>query len=303
MSGYGQLNFDNRLEDRGVFTNSDLNPILRAALKKLQMPYGPRLEPKELYWDADFFGLSQLSLYQRLSASQQYEILWHCNRMALEEAFYIEKTGMSYAAKMALLADSNDKRALYNLFCADEAAHFHAIHSFLLAAPSDYREQAFLVMLDDLVHKGSFQVLVYMIQVILEGWGLHHYRSLAAHCKHSELTDVLRTIVLDEAKHHGSGLVVLPQGEWTSEDTAICLPALKEFLRLVKAGPLNLLNAIELVLGSLSHEDKASFLQDIGAEAIIARNEKILGGFIVEHCPSPEILQGLDAFLHSSILS
>ena len=181
---------------------------------------------------------------------------------------------MTDAAKMALLADTNDKRALYTLFCADEASHFHAISSFVLAEPKNASEQQFLLMLDKLVHEGSYLTLVYMMRIILEGWGLHHYRLLAAYCQDPALTEVFRSIVKDEAMHHGSGLVILPQESWTAHDTEVCRPYLVAFIELVQAGSLNLVSAMEQVLGPLTQETRSRLFRESGAELRIARNGK-----------------------------
>ncbi len=164
-----------------------------------------------------------------------------------------------------------------------------------MSEPADYHEQSFLLLLDQLVHTGPYNVLVYMIQIILEGWGLHHYRSLAAHCQHPGLTEVLRNIVHDEAKHHGSGLVILPQETWTSEDTALCLPALKEFLHLVRLGPVNLIKATEKVVGPLSGDHLSRIYRELDADATVLRNLSILEGFILEHCPDPGLATQLKA--------
>lgn len=295
MNRIGQLDFQNNLDDIRVFANGELNPLLRAALKKIDLPFAPQPKSAELYWDAGFFGLPALGLYQCLNAEQQKSILWHCNRMALEEAFYIEKSGMTYAAKMSLLADTNDKRALYNLFCADEASHFHAINAFMLDQPRPYQEQKFLIMLDALINDGSYNVLVYMIQIILEGWGLYHYRNLAAHCRHEPLAQVLRAIIHDEAKHHGSGLVILPQERWTPADSRICLPALREFLELVRIGPTNLLQAFEAVLGPLSTDARLQLFEESDSPVAIAENLKTLASFVSQHCPDQKLMQQLES--------
>ncbi len=305
MKVLGHIAFENRLDSTEVFTNPELAPFLRGALKKFPIvpgnvtgngagsQAGSHQEPFKTYWEPEFFGLPSLSLYQKLSPGDQQKVLWHCNRLALEEAFYIEKSGMTYAAKMALLADSNDKRALYSLFCADEASHFHAINSFMLQTPGPYTQQKFLVMLDHLIHEGSFNVLVYMIQIILEGWGLQHYRSLAAGCRDASLTEVLRAIIHDEAKHHGSGLVILPQGVWTERDSAICLPILADFIDLVRVGPTSRLLAVESVLGPLSLGEKKSLFNDLKSPQVISESLAFIRNFVVQHGPNNKMIETL----------
>lgn len=70
----------------------DLNGLnLKAALKKLNLPYGDCPARRSLYWNEDFFGRSTLSLDKSASATEQQQILWHRKRMTLEEALFSAK--------------------------------------------------------------------------------------------------------------------------------------------------------------------------------------------------------------------
>lgn len=288
------LSFENRLDDSDFLHNKELLPILKAALNK-QGITAAGVQKESLYWPESFYCLPQLELYQSLKSEERQAVLLNCNQITLEEAFYIEKSGMTYAAKMALMAESNDERALYSLFCADEASHFNAINSFMPRPARSFKRQAFLVLLDELLHHGSYPVLIYMIQVILEGWGLHHYRSLFQHCQNSELKQVLRSILNDEAKHHGSGLVLLPQKKWGRQDQALVSEFLAEFLELVRIGPLLLLDAIEDELGELERQDKAKLFSDWGGQVKIKASLDLLHKLMVSHCPDPLLVEKLEA--------
>ena len=49
-------------------------------------------------------------------------------------------------------------------------------------------------MLASLIEEGDRESLVFIIQVILEGWGLTHYRSLAQGCQSEDFTEVLKAL-------------------------------------------------------------------------------------------------------------
>ncbi|MEQ1704629.1 MAG: hypothetical protein ABL867_01490 [Rickettsiales bacterium] len=46
-----------------------------------------------------------------------------CNRTLMNEAYFIEKSGLAYTAKMILKTESTDTAQLYALIGADEAMH------------------------------------------------------------------------------------------------------------------------------------------------------------------------------------
>ncbi len=290
----GTITFANRLEDKAMHTSRELKPLLQAALKKMPLTQGP-VETSNLYWSEDFFDLRRSSLYRSLSKAEQANILLTCNRDTLEEAFYIEKSGMAYAAKMSLLAENLEERSLYALFCADEASHLHSIHGYMGFEPESPRKQPFLAVLDELVHHGSFNTLVYMVQIILEGWGLHHYRSLAADCQNAGLTQVLRGIIHDEAKHHGSGLVILPRKTWSQEDTDICFEILRNFLDIARIGPLALLRGIEQTTGRLSQDARIQLYQEWGGAERVAESLAPLKHLMFEHAKDRSMLSRIEA--------
>ena len=100
------ISFDNNLANTDLYSQRELMPILKATLKTVKMPHAQEHgEPKTTYWDRAFFGLERSRLFLKLTKLQQDQVVASCSQTALEEAFYIEKSGMTYAAKMALLSD------------------------------------------------------------------------------------------------------------------------------------------------------------------------------------------------------
>ncbi|HEY9747602.1 MAG TPA: ferritin-like domain-containing protein, partial [Allocoleopsis sp.] len=82
------------------------------------------------YWDATHFGLERVAIFQDASEEEQRAIAQIASQGLLAEAYFVEKAGMGYMAKMLLLAETLEERMLYSLFAAEEATHLAQIRSF-----------------------------------------------------------------------------------------------------------------------------------------------------------------------------
>ncbi len=209
-----------------------LRAVLASALGKVDA----RAQRSEAaaHWPAEHFGLDRVSAFVQAPAAVQDAILVELSTGQLEEAWYIEKCGLAYMAQMALLATSTEERQLYNLFCADEATHFQLIDGLLAAEPGS--PSAFHDLLAEVIDSGDRGTLVFVIQVVLEGWGLTHYRQLMEGTTTPAVRDAFARILADEARHHGAGNVLL---ETVQPDVALCASIMERFLTMVKAGPVS----------------------------------------------------------------
>jgi hypothetical protein len=88
-----------------------------------------------------------------------------------------------------------------------------------------------------------------MVQVLLEGWGIEHYASMARDAQDQKLKIALGRILADEGTHHGSGLVLFSEKGLSSTDQDYLEVVLGSFLAMVRVGPLG-------VLSHLSNEAK-----------------------------------------------
>lgn len=218
-------------------------------------------------WDAAFFGLDRVDAFRSAPATAQREILGACARGKLLEAYFIEKAGVSYAAKMTLLAETADERTLYALFCAEEAAHLDAIRAALGPVDeSGWQADPFLGLLQTIVEEADRQTGQLVIQVALEGWGLLHYGALRDRCRHGGLRQTLAGIVADEAGHHGSGVALL-RGEALAPAAARHAAALLgEMLAMIQVGPALVAEALERTLGGLTPGQRRRVFAQLGAE-------------------------------------
>jgi len=190
-------------------------------------------------WQAEFFALSRAEKFQQLDQLAKKKLLHRCGLNLLREAQLIEMAGSVYTAKMVLLAEEQAQRELYSYFAADEARHLRLITDLIGAPDYQFSKNPFFDYLSLLIQEESRLPLVFVIQVLLEGWGIHHYGNLASASTQPRVTDVFRSILHDEGKHHGSGLILFDESALTEEEFVRCGQALKFFVEIIRIGPVS----------------------------------------------------------------
>jgi len=259
--------------------DAKLRAVLNSALAKAgARPAAPSAEP---YWGPEQFGLERARVWREASAEERRAILELGGRMLLEEAYFIEKSGMAFTAKMCLLATSIEERQLYSLFAADEAAHLAEVMGYLGDAPTD-TNSPFLRLLSALIEDGDRDSLVFTIQIVLEGWGLSHYRRMATSCRSKPLEEALHRIVRDEARHHGSGVVLFDEERLSPASRAYIEETLLRFLGMVRVGPQGLATAVAKVKGGLTAHQKLELFIDLGGEAHAQQRLDSLEGLMLK---------------------
>jgi rubrerythrin len=245
------------------------------------------------YWGAEHFDLDKVDIFTNSTKEEQTKILELCNQNLLEEAYFIEKAGVGYMSKMVMLAETTEERMLYALFSADEVTHLARISSFLPNPELVSTNNSFLHLLADVAETSDKAVLVFVLQVILEGWGLTHYRNLSKNCQHPQLKAILQSFLEDESRHHATGVRLCEQVSLHESQQTI-IEILASFLYMVQVGPQGVVAAVERVLGSLSRQQKISVFQQLGAEAQSSTRLKLLRSLITNSQTSA-IVQELDA--------
>jgi tRNA isopentenyl-2-thiomethyl-A-37 hydroxylase MiaE len=273
-------------------------PLQKVLAATLQQRSGESPNPvSHNYWNAQFFGLDRVKIFQDSSTTEQAAILHIANFSAIAESYWIEKAGMGYMAKMVLLAETTEERMLYSLFAADEATHFAQIKQCWPAADLDNLtcSDPFLHFLADLVETADQQVILFVIQVVLEGWGLHHYRSLANNAQEPEIKRMFQQFLQDESRHHGSGILLFNQIELTKDSYHHIMEALTKFLRMVQVGPQGTVGAIDQVKGDLSRAQRIQILTEIDTETHSGSRLQILQSLMHQSPGAASIIQALVA--------
>jgi hypothetical protein len=201
-----------KIEDIFCFPTMENNPAFAALLENAFSQYTTTqidtLTPAIL-WSAERYQLHQSSAYNNLSAEEKSTYLNHLTQLNMALSLWIEKSGHIYGAKMILLSATQQEKSLYSLFAAEEAIHAREFSNFLTFTPDwKIHQHPMLIPLGNAIREGSRETLLFIIQVLLEGFGMSHYAGLMEDCLHLPLKKAYARILKDEARHHGAGLIL-----------------------------------------------------------------------------------------------
>jgi hypothetical protein len=239
---------------------------LRAVLEAALVEAGARTcasDTTRPHWGASFFGLDRSPMFLDCGPEVRERIVGIAGQGLLDEAWYIEKSGLTYAARMVLLSPTTQERMLYSLFAADEATHFHGISQWMPPGRTP-PTSPFHHLLARVIETGRREVLVFVIQVVLEGWGLRHYRAMAEACLTPGLRALFQDILNDETRHHGSGAILCATRPLSVADQDALIEILEPFLAMVRVGPVGLIEAFEGATGPLSAAHRQQLLRELG---------------------------------------
>ncbi|OCQ99784.1 hypothetical protein BCD67_15000 [Oscillatoriales cyanobacterium USR001] len=253
--------------------NERLRRVLMAALPSQK---NGKLSLSSHYWNADFFNLDRVKIFQDARDEEKLVILQFANHSLLEEAYYIENAGVGYMAKMVMLAETVEERMLYGLFAADEATHLSQISCFLPENELRRDRNPFLSLLAEVVEIRDKTVLLFVLQVVLEGWGLSHYRRLAKECRHPALAEVFSGFLDAEARHHATGSLLFEEMPISQASQTLIIELLARFLMMVQVGPQNVLAAIAQGKGHLSRSQKIQILEELDTQSHSGKRLKLL---------------------------
>jgi rubrerythrin len=232
------------------------------------------------FWDSKFFNLHQVKIFQSSNLQEQMTILDIVNRDLLRESYFIEQAGVGYMAKMVLLAETTEERMLYGLFTADEATHLSQIMQLLPEPQAIDSKDFFLNLIAELIETHDKTILVFVIQVVLEGWGLSHYRRLAKGCCDRAIHDLFTSFLQAESRHHSTGVTLFNQISMSTSSQKVITEILSQFLQMIQLGPQGILSAIEQVKGHLSRSQKIEILENIDTETHSGTRLKLLRSLI-----------------------
>lgn len=253
--------------------NVELTQILSGRLKRLGREKTYVDNEQRYYWSADVFGLPRSNLYLKSNAEQKHRILVRCNENLLLESYFIEKLGLTFCAKMILTAENTEMAQAYSLIGADEATHLRWLTPFVPSSKRGSPVGEFINYTANLVSIGDPNSLAYLLQVILEGWGLHHYRLLSNHCACLQLKEVLSDIVRDEALHHQAGTILFSPNQVTDQQQIFIQDSLVSFLEMIRVGPQAIINVIDFELGGLSKTEKITLTEELSGP--VSANNKL----------------------------
>ncbi|MEM1256842.1 MAG: ferritin-like domain-containing protein [Cyanobacteria bacterium P01_H01_bin.21] len=255
-----------------------LNRILTSALRERSITNLPTSSDRPNYWQAEYFDLDRVSIFQDATVREQQQILQQLNQSLLQESLCIEQAGVGYMTKMTLMAESTQERMLYSLFAADETTHLAQLQPYVSSGHissghvssdivSSKLDDPFLQLLSEIVESSDKTALLFVLQVVLEGWGLTHYRSLAKSCIHRPLRDLFQSFLQAESRHHGAGVILFDQANVSPKSNNAIVECLALFLQMVRVGPQRVVGAIATAKGHLSRPQRIQILQQLDTVA------------------------------------
>lgn len=226
-----------------------------------------KVQASGVLWTEESFRLEKFTPFTAANKEIKEKILFDLSMMRFKEAYSIEKAGMSFTAKMSLLAESQNEQKLYSIFSKEEATHFHYIQAVL----SEYNKEAevesskdpFIKLLNEIIISGQRRPLLFIIQVILEGWGIDHYSFMERTCLDQGIKKQLRSIIQDEAAHHACGVSLFDENDLSEAERSYIIEMMSEFLKMLSSGPLGMLNILEENLGEF---ERSAFFHACDAE-------------------------------------
>jgi rubrerythrin len=187
-------------------------------------------------WGAERFNLQKTGAFQKLSTEAQEAILLRLSELNLSLSYYIEKSGHNYASKMILLSPTCEEKTFYALMASEEATHLRMFMNSMWFQPQlETHHHPMLPILAEAIQWGTRDCLLFVIQVLLEGFGIAHYSSLRDTCLDAELKAHFQTILRDEAKHHGAGLVLSKTTQLTQESSEQIFELSRKFIRSMES--------------------------------------------------------------------
>jgi len=243
--------------------NKNLKKIEQLALESHGLEALESVSVPTAYWSAHFFHVNNSSYFTCLDLEQQKSFLVSMSTHILQEACGIEKAGLTYSARMNLMSKNLEEKVLYSLIGAEEALHLKSLEPFLSVSEREHIP-FFANLISQWIHKLERPSLLVLIQILLEGWGLTYYNSLAQSSTNMALQSVLQKILQDESRHHAAGVVLFQNEILNPTERSLLENELITLFECVQIGPQQA--ALELALaGSDRNIDFQKLFIDMNA--------------------------------------
>lgn len=264
------LTIDSTFFSKEIEPSSSLNKILDKGLSLYTVSQKDPNVP-EIIWGKERYQLEKSTAFGSLDQDTQNKVLAEATRMNLALSYFIEKSGHNYGAKMILLADSIQEKSLYCIFAAEEAIHLREFSNFInFNVDPKIHWHPLLAPLSKVIQVGERNTCLYIIQVLLEGFGMGHYSSLKNDCLYAPLVDVFSRVLKDEARHHGAGLVLASESELKKNDREEIFEYTREFVLALQSANW-ILNLIEAHSSPLSIGERKKHYEQVKYISLMAK--------------------------------
>jgi rubrerythrin len=249
---------------------------LRHRLQRLinrSLEMAPADEKALPVWRADFFEVENSPFWLNLNLAQQSHFLSFMSKALLKEAISIEHAGIAYANKMALLSQSQEERQYYTTVANEELNHLYLLQPYF-QFQVEMEAPEFSKLIVQFVESEPKSDAIILIQLLLEGWGIHHYQALLSGTDNTELKEVFSKIVFDEVRHHGGG-IILSQSYGINLSSKL-IKNIQSIIDAVRIGPFQVAVLLAELNRLSSAQDIVEMLRSIQAEQTTLAKLKLI---------------------------
>ncbi|MGE3319890.1 MAG: hypothetical protein AB7I18_11410 [Candidatus Berkiella sp.] len=248
--------------------NALLDKTLKGSLRrKGRLRDHPKYDAQLTAWPASLYTLDKSALFQNQSHEMQQQIVQACNNFVMSESYFIEKAGIAYCAKMIALGETTEIRQMYGLIASDEAAHLSWLAPYLTIEQRVSPQGKFVQHISTMIENCEVNTLYFLIQTVLEGWGIAYYKTLAKTCQWDCLKETLLDIVKDEAIHHNTGVALFDPKRIDHQAEKDIYDGIKSYLDILRVGAQNIVACVESELGPLSFSELTALFQAIESQS------------------------------------
>jgi hypothetical protein len=256
------LSRDQLLYNSHLRTDHKLNTLIQKAIQGKLIPETDA-NPQSYYWSDQRFGLHKSNLYNSFSTLEKNKVLEYLSKMNLNMSYYIEKCAYNYGAKMILLSESEEEKIYYSIFTYEEALHQKEFDKFIPEKPQKSDPiHPLLLPLTRCIENAQKDASIFVVQVLLEGYGIYIYKSLGESALSVDLQNIYKRIVQEEAGHHGAGLLLADKQSLDKKVQAEILDYTWEFTEAIQ-NPCLIRQSLETIHGKISNSDFKKILSDI----------------------------------------
>ncbi|MFY7991734.1 MAG: hypothetical protein ACOVP4_00450 [Bacteriovoracaceae bacterium] len=264
------LTIDSTFFSKEIEATHPLNQILEKGLSQYTVSQNDFNTP-DILWGKERYQLEKSSLFMGLDEEKQNKILAKMTQLNLSLSCYIEKSGHNYGAKMILLSDSIQEKSLYSMFVAEEAIHLKEFSHFVqFKIDPQIHWHPMLNPLAKVIQQGEKNTCLYVIQVLLEGFGMSHYNSLKNDCEYRPLVNVFNRILKDEARHHGAGLIMAKESQLKKIEREEIFEYTREFVKALQSANW-VIEVIEEFSSPISKQEKKKHYEETQYQSTIEK--------------------------------
>ena len=265
------LTIDQNYGSKSIGVDHPLSMMLEKLHRK-KYDYGP-VQSTESLINPDFWQLNQTQLFNQLDNKFKNILMNILSTYTMTYIYFIEKSGLNLCSKMILLSKTKEEKLFYALMGADESKHLIGISRFLSTNEIDqrYKGHQIFKLFSDVIQIGSPAVIVLIMQVFLEGFGIQHYGEILKNTHNENFQSYLKSVLADEAYHFGGGKIVYQTKVMTKEDIKFSVKILHDILNIFKLGEVEVILNVLKELNIANLETIKIFIDELTPELTSAK--------------------------------